>query len=82
MASVTEAMVDAVPITMQVPAVVARDRSTWSISSASRSPARCWAQNRRQSVQAPRRSPRHDPVAIGPTTSKITGRSSDAAAIN
>jgi hypothetical protein len=56
-ASTMQAMVLAVPITAQVPAVVARLRSTSAISASSTSPARYRAQNRRQSVQAPRRSP-------------------------
>ncbi len=57
-ASASAAMVEAVPITAQVPAVVARLPSTASISCAFTLSARCSAQKRRQSVQAPRRSPR------------------------
>ena len=56
-ASAIEAMVLAVPITAQVPAVVARLPSMPSISSSETSSARYFAQKRRQSVQAPRRSP-------------------------
>ena len=56
-ASVTQAMVLAVPITMQVPAVGASFASIALISCASISPARKRAQKRRQSVQAPSRSP-------------------------
>ena len=52
-ASAIDAMVDAVPITAQVPAVVARLPSIRSISARSISPARKRAQKRRQSVQAP-----------------------------
>ena len=62
-ASVMQAIVLAVPITMQVPAVGASWPPTASISAASSSPARCIAQKRRQSVQAPRRSPRWLPVS-------------------
>ena len=57
-ASVMQAMVLAVPITMQVPAVGASRSFTSSISASSSSPARYMPQKRRQSVQAPSRSPR------------------------
>ena len=56
-ASAIEAMVEAVPITAQLPAVVARLPSTSWMPSWSTLPARYMAQKRRQSVQAPRRSP-------------------------
>jgi hypothetical protein len=69
MASAMQAMVLAVPMTAQVPAVVARCCSTSVTSSRLISPARNWAQNLRQSVQAPVRSPRWRPVIIGPATS-------------
>ncbi len=75
-------MVDAVPMTMHVPAVVTSSLSTSAISGSPSSPARWRAQNRRQSVQAPSRSPRQDPASIGPTTSMITGMSVTAAAIS
>jgi hypothetical protein len=55
--SARHAMVEAVPITAQVPAVVARLFSTSVISFSSTLPARYCAQKRRQSVQAPNRSP-------------------------
>src|SRR5579871_2418737 len=57
-ASVTQAMVLAVPITMQVPTDGARRELTSSISALSISPARCLPHSLRQSVQAPRTSPR------------------------
>jgi len=57
-ASASEAIVLAVPITAHVPAVVARFSSMRPISSALTPPARYLAQKRRQSVQAPSRSPR------------------------
>jgi len=57
-ASAIEAIVLAVPITAQVPAVVARFSSIRSMSSAVTPPARYFAQKRRQSVHAPSRSPR------------------------
>jgi hypothetical protein len=57
-ASITQAIVLAVPITPHVPTVGQRRPLTSSISAASTEPARCCAQKRRQSVQAPRTSPR------------------------
>ncbi len=56
-ASVMQAMVEAVPITMQVPTDGARRPLTASISTSSISPARYFAHSRRQSVQAPSTSP-------------------------
>src|SRR5262245_32212605 len=56
-ASVTQAIVDAVPITMQVPTDGARRPLTASISLSSISPARYLPHKRRQSVQAPNTSP-------------------------
>src|SRR5215470_6752333 len=55
--SVTQAMVEAVPITMQVPTDGASRPLTASISLSSISPARYFAHNLRQSVQAPKTSP-------------------------
>jgi len=52
-----QAIVLAVPMTAQVPAVVARLPSMSWICSPVTSPARYFAQKRRQSVQAPSRSP-------------------------
>ena len=53
-----QAMVLAVPITAQVPAVVARLPSiSLDLVVARSPPARYFAQKRRQSVQAPSRSP-------------------------
>ena len=78
-ASAMQAMVLAVPITAQVPAVVARRPSTWSISARSTVPARYLPQKLRQSVQAPRRCPRWRPVLIGPVTSWMAGRLAEAA---
>src|SRR6266571_8049065 len=56
-ASVIQAIVDAVPITMQVPTEGARRPLTASISTSSISPARYLPHSRRQSVQAPNTSP-------------------------
>ena len=56
-ASVTQAMVLAVPITMHVPTDGASRPFTASISCASISPARYFPHMRRQSVQAPSTSP-------------------------
>src|SRR3979409_2584512 len=55
--SVMQAMVLAVPITMQVPTEGASRPLTASISTSSISPARNFAHRRRQSVQAPSTSP-------------------------
>ena len=77
-----EAIVLAVPMTAQVPAVVARLPSISRISSEPISPARNLAQKRRQSVQAPSRSPCQRDVSIGPATSWIAGRFADTAPIN
>ena len=81
-ASAIEAMVLAVPITAQLPAVVARLPSICAISSSETSFARYFAQKRRQSVQAPRRSPWNSIGSIGPPTSCTAGRSADAAPIS
>ena len=81
-ASAIEAIVLAVPITAQVPAVVARLPSISRISSVSISPARYLAQKRRQSVQAPSRSPCQREVIMGPATSPIAGRLAEIAPIS
>ena len=81
-ASATPAIVLAVPITAQVPAVVARLPSISWISSGSISPARYLAQNRRQSVQAPSRSPCQRDVIMGPATTPIAGRLAEIAPIS
>ncbi len=81
-ASVRQAIVLAVPITAQVPAVVARLLSISPIPASLTFPARYCAQKRRQSVQAPRRSPRWRLVIIGPPTSWIAGLFADAAPIS
>src|SRR5271170_3958779 len=80
--SAMQAIVLAVPITAQVPAVTASRPSTSAISSASVAPARKLAQNRRQSVHAPSRSPRWRPVDMAPTTSWTAGRPAEAAPIS
>ena len=75
-------MVEAVPITMQVPPVGHSSCCTSRISVSSSWPARYCSQWARQSVQAPSRVPRQEPVRIGPVTTDTTGTSADAAAIN
>ena len=80
-ASITQAMVLAVPITMQVPTEGASRLLTRSISASSISPARCALQRRRQSVQAPSTSPLWWPTTMGPTGMTTVGRSTLAAAI-
>lgn len=81
MASTMQAIVEAVPITMQVPAVVASADRTPTICGPSSSPARCRAHMLRQSVHAPSRCPWNDEVSIGPATSDTAGTSADTAAI-
>ncbi|MGY3460452.1 hypothetical protein ACVWW5_005902 [Bradyrhizobium sp. LM3.4] len=81
MASIMQAMVEAVPITMQVPTDGARRPFTASISASSISPARYLPHSRRQSVQAPNTSPLWWPTTIGPTGMTTVGRSALIAAI-
>ena len=81
-ASAIEAMVDAVPITAHEPAVAARLPSISSMPSLSTLPARCMPQKRRQSVQAPSRSPWNMLGIIGPTICWTAGTSAEAAPIN
>ena len=78
-ASVMQAMVLAVPMTAQVPAVVASPPSICSIRALSMRPPRYSPHQRRQSVQAPRRSPSWRWVSIGPAIRYTAGRSADAA---
>ena len=75
-------MVLAVPITVQVPTEPTSLLLISAISASSISPARKRPQKRRQSVQAPSRSPLWWPVAIGPVGRKIAGTSLLAAAIS
>ena len=81
-ASATHAMVLAVPITEQVPTLATSWLLTLEISSESISSARYLAQNRRQSVHAPTRSERCDPVSIEPVTSEMADTPAEAAPIN
>jgi hypothetical protein len=80
--SAMQAMVLAVPITAQVPAVTESCASISAISCALTEPARYLPQKLRQSVQAPKRCPRYRPVLIGPVTSWMAGTSADAAPIS
>ena len=80
--SVRQAMVEAVPMTMQVPPVGQRDCPSSSSSLSSNSPERNLNQNLRQSVHAPSRSPCQSPVRMGPVTTETAGRLTEAAAIN
>ena len=81
-ASVIHAIVLAVPITAQVPAVVTKRDSILSIPASSISPALNLPQKRRQSVQAPNRSPSECPVSCGPVINDIIGILALAAPIN
>ena len=80
--SATQAIVDAVPMTAQVPAVVASLLSTSRISLSVIESDRYSAQNLLQSVQAPRRSPLYLEVIIGPPTNWTAGRLAETAPIN
>ena len=71
--SVISAIVLAVPITPQVPIVGTSWLFASAMAASSRSPARYCAHSRRQSVQAPTRSPKKLPVSIGPLTSWTKG---------
>ena len=75
------AIVEAVPMTMQVPPVGASTSVDARISASLTSPARWPAHSRRQSVQAPMRSPRHRDAIIGPATTSSTGRPAETAPI-
>jgi len=80
--SASAAIVDAVPMTAHVPAVAARLPSISWISVALSPPARYFAQKRRQSVQAPSRSPWYAIGIIGPASSCTAGTSAEAAPIS
>ena len=80
--SASDAMVEAVPITMQVPEVGIRLSCARSRFASSRVPARKAAHSRRQSVQAPSRAPSWRPASIGPTGSTIAGTSALTAPIS
>ncbi len=80
--SARQAIVLAVPITPHDPAVVARLPSMRSICAASTSPARYFAQKRRQSVQAESRSPSKRVAIIGPPTTITAGTLALTAAIS
>ena len=77
-----QAMVLAVPITEQVPTLATSWLFTCAISCASIWSPRKLAQNRRQSVHAPTRSPRFEPVSIEPVTSWIAGTPAEIAPIS
>ncbi len=79
MASIMQAMVEAVPITMQVPTEGASRPLIASTSASSILPARCCPQRRRQSVQAPSTSPRWWPTTMGPTGTTMAGMPAEAA---
>ncbi len=81
MASTIAAMVEAVPITVQVPTELASLPLISVTSASSIWSARYCAQMRRQSVQAPSRSPRWLPVSMGPVGRTMAGTSLLAAAM-
>ena len=81
-ASTTEAIVEAVPITMQCPLERDMQDSTSHISSSVRRPARRSAQRRQASVPEPSSSARHLPLSMGPPVTMTTGMSAEAAPIS
>src|SRR5882672_2225495 len=81
-ASAIEAIVEAVPITMQWPAERdMHDSASQSSSSVSR-PARRSAHSRQRSVPEPSSSCRHLPRSIGPPVTMMAGTSAEAAPIS
>ena len=81
-ASATSAMVDAVPIVLQWPALrIIADSDRRNCASLS-VPARTSSLSRHTSVPQPSGSPRNVPVSIGPPGTTTAGRSTDAAAIS
>jgi hypothetical protein len=78
-ASTTEAMVEAVPITMQWPFERCMQPSASLSCSSVMLPARRSAKRRHTSVPEPSFSPHHSPRSIGPPVSMSVGRSADAA---
>ncbi len=78
-ASAIDAIVEAVPITMQWPAErLMHDSASQNSSSVSR-PARRSVQRRQRSVPEPSSSSRHRPLSIGPPVSMMAGTSAEAA---
>src|SRR5216110_508513 len=81
-ASAIEAIVDAVPMTMQWPDERERHASTSQSSSSVRRSARRSAHRRRTSVPEPSSSARHLPRSIGPPVTMMAGTSAEAAPIS
>jgi hypothetical protein len=80
--SAIEAMVDAVPITMQWPLERDMQDSASQSSSSVRRSARRSAHNRQASVPEPSSSARHLPLSIGPPVTRTAGTSAEAAPIS
>ena len=81
-ASAIDAIVDAVPITMQWPAERDMHDSTSHHSSSDRRPARRSAHSRQASVPEPSSSCPHMPRSMGPPVTTIGGTSAEAAPIS
>ena len=81
-ASTIEAIVDAVPITMQWPAERDMQLSASHSSSSLIRPARFSAHRRQRSVPEPSSSCRQTPFSIGPPVTMIAGTSAEAAPIS
>ena len=81
-ASAIDAIVDAVPITVQWPALREMQPSTSAHCSSPMRPARTCSNKRRPSVPEPSGSPFQRPESIGPPVTMMAGMSADAAPIN
>jgi hypothetical protein len=81
-ASAIEAMVEAVPITMQWPDERDMQDSASHSSSSDIRPARRSAHNRQASVPEPSSSRRHWPRSMGPPVTMTAGMSAEAAPIS
>ncbi len=81
-ASTIDAIVDAVPMTMQWPDERDMQLSASQSSSSLSRPARRSAHSRQRSVPDPSSSCRHTPRSIGPPVTMIVGTSADAAPIS
>ena len=81
-ASAIEAIVDAVPITMQWPAERDMQDSASQNSSSVIRPARFSAHSRQPSVPEPSSSARHLPLSMGPPVTITAGTSAEAAPIS
>ncbi len=76
------AIVDAVPIVLQVPRPQARQRSRSRQPSSSSAPVRRWSHSRHSAVPVPIRSPRNTAGALAPEVTSTAGMSALTAPIS